>query len=95
MQPDPRLLHAMGNLCDSVHRPAGGPLLLPSGKRDVGAGFVRSLMIEIGQSGGLRSFVRALDEGGMVWEGKIKYRTMDEALQALKNGIAEWTGENC
>jgi hypothetical protein len=51
--------------------------------------------IEIGQSGGLRSLVRALDEGGMVWEGKIKYRTMDEALQALKNGIAEWTGENC
>lgn len=25
VQPDPRLLHAMGNLRDSVHRPAGGP----------------------------------------------------------------------
>ncbi len=31
-------------------------------------------------------FVRALDEGGMVWEGKEKYKTLGEALQAYGDG---------
>jgi len=38
-------------------------------------------------NGGL--FARALDEGGMVWEG-TDYDTLDEAMQALDAGIAEW-----
>ena len=50
--------------------------------------------IEIGQTEQMRSFVRALDEGGMVFEGKSTYRTMDEALEALDNGIARWTKQN-
>ncbi len=47
--------------------------------------------IEIGPSEGTNSFVRALDEGGMVFEGKSKYQTLDEALKALDEGIAQWT----
>lgn len=43
--------------------------------------------IEIGPNGGLTSFVRALDDGGMVFEGKAKYPTMDAALRALDEGI--------
>jgi hypothetical protein len=47
--------------------------------------------IEIGRDGYSRSFVRALDEGGMVWEGDGDYETVDEAIQALEAGLAEWT----
>ena len=37
-----------------------------------------------------RAFVRALDIGGMVWEGQEHYPTLDEALQALECAPAEW-----
>lgn len=46
--------------------------------------------IEIGQDEASRSFARALDEGGMVWEGKERYATLDEAWQDLEAGLAEW-----
>lgn len=46
--------------------------------------------IEMGQDGHSSSFVRALDEGGLVWEGEDHYETLDEALRALDTGIAEW-----
>ena len=51
--------------------------------------------IEIGQddrvpSGQDRSFVRALDIGGMVWEGASSYQSVDAAFQALEAGLAEW-----
>jgi hypothetical protein len=39
--------------------------------------------IEIGQDDDSQSFVRALDMGGMVWEGKPKYKTVDTALDDL------------
>jgi hypothetical protein len=45
--------------------------------------------IEIGRDDYSRSLVRALDGGGMVWEGKEEYATLDEALQALEEGLAE------
>ena len=35
-----------------------------------------------------------MDEGGMVWEGKEKYATLDEALQDAEGAIAEWLEEN-
>lgn len=50
--------------------------------------------IELGQNDYSKSFVRALDDGGMVWEGKTKYRTLEEAFQALDTGLAEWFGHN-
>lgn len=46
--------------------------------------------IEIGQDDWSRSFVRALDIGGMVWEGENSYRSIDDAFQALDAGLAEW-----
>jgi hypothetical protein len=50
--------------------------------------------IEMGRDDYNRSFVRALDIGGLVWEGSTQYATLDEALQALETGIAEWLREN-
>lgn len=49
--------------------------------------------IEIGQLEGTSAFAMVLDEGGTVWEGKKKYRTLDEAFQALEEGIAKWIKE--
>lgn len=46
--------------------------------------------IEIGYNEYSRSFVRALDIGGMIWEGLEHYPTLDEAFQALDHALAEW-----
>jgi hypothetical protein len=35
------------------------------------------------------SFVRVLDIGGLVWEGKTRYSTIDEAFQDLEAGLTE------
>ena len=40
--------------------------------------------IEIGQDDDSQSFVRALDMGGTVWEGKSKYKTVDAVLDDLE-----------
>lgn len=50
--------------------------------------------IEIGYDDFNRSFVRALDIGGTIWEGEEKYNSLDEAMQALDKGIADWLKEN-
>jgi len=34
-----------------------------------------------------QSFARALDMGGMVWEGKPKYKTVDAALDDLEAAL--------
>ena len=39
--------------------------------------------IELGPTEGHSSFVRALDIGGMVWEGEPAYPSVDAALRAL------------
>jgi len=49
--------------------------------------------IEIGQIDGLSNFVLALDEGGVIWEGKKNYKTLDEAFQALEKGLRAWMKE--
>jgi hypothetical protein len=49
--------------------------------------------IEIGQIDGFSNFILALDEGGMVWEGKKPYKTMAEAFQALEKGLSGWMKE--
>jgi hypothetical protein len=49
--------------------------------------------IEIGQDDMSPSFVRALNEGGMVWEGRKSYPTLDAALQALETALAKWMQE--
>lgn len=51
--------------------------------------------IEIGEDDYNRSFVRALDIGGMVWEGQeqSEYATIDGMLRALEGGLAKWMRE--
>lgn len=46
--------------------------------------------IEIGEGEYSTSLVRALDEGGLVWESSDDHATVDEALQALETALAEW-----
>jgi hypothetical protein len=50
--------------------------------------------IELGQDDYSRSMVRALDIGGMIWEGKSKYTSLDELLRDLENGLTAWLEEN-
>ena len=53
------------------------------------AAWVQDGLVEIGWAGwGQPSFVRALDAGGMVWEGAAAYASIDDALAALDAGIA-------
>ena len=49
--------------------------------------------VEFGIYGLDRPFIRALDEGGMVWEGEGKYETLDKALQAMEAGLTEFMRE--
>jgi hypothetical protein len=58
------------------------------------AAWVRDGFVEIGRAGwGTPSFVRALDEGGMVWDGAAHYPSIDAALAALDAGIAAFLAE--
>ena len=50
--------------------------------------------IELGQDEYSSSLVRALNEGGMVWEGSNYYGTLDEAFDALETALAEWSEKN-
>ena len=55
--------------------------------------WVKCGWVEIGRNDCSQSFVRASDEGGLVWEGEADYSSFHEALQALDAGIAAWRGE--
>jgi hypothetical protein len=50
--------------------------------------------IELGQEEYSSSLVRALDAGGMVWEGSTYYGTLDEAFDALETALAECSDQN-
>ena len=39
--------------------------------------------------------MRALDEGGLVWEGNETYATVDDALRAAGLALASWLREEC
>ena len=41
----------------------------------------------------LTSFIRALDLGGMVWEGEDSYPTLDAAFADLERGLTAWMEE--
>ncbi len=49
--------------------------------------------VEIGFDGMSSSFVRALDEGGMIWEGKPQYSNVNKALQALETAVGRFMQE--
>jgi SOS-response transcriptional repressor LexA len=50
--------------------------------------------VELGRTDNAKSMARALDEGGMVWEGKDSYSSVEELLRDLDTGIAQWIMEN-
>jgi hypothetical protein len=50
-------------------------------------------IIEIGQGDWASSFVRALDPGGMAFEGEAEYQSMDAAFQALEEGLTAFLRE--
>jgi hypothetical protein len=52
--------------------------------------FVQDGWIEIGRDEYSPSFIRAIDLGGMVWEGATKYPSLDAALDDLETGLAAW-----
>jgi hypothetical protein len=43
--------------------------------------------IEIGQDDYSKSFIRVLDIGGMLWESKPSYNSLDEALNELETAL--------
>src|SRR4051794_34681407 len=45
--------------------------------------------VEIGNDPNTDSFIRVLDEGGMVWSGKSRYQTLDDALQGLERALGQ------
>ena len=51
-------------------------------------------MIEIGRAEWGHSFIKVFDEGGMIWEGKRTYATIDEALRDAEEVIVAWIKEN-
>ncbi len=50
--------------------------------------------VEIGADEYSDSLVRALDEGGLVWESMPDHQTVDEALTALEAELEEWLAQN-
>jgi hypothetical protein len=56
--------------------------------------FVADGVVEIGYEYNTKTFIRAYDEGGMVWEGKGKYKSPDDALRDLEEGLKNWFEEN-
>jgi hypothetical protein len=59
------------------------------------AAWVRQGSIQIGYtySGYENTFLRVLDEGGIVWESSKRYDSLDAALADMEAGIAQWCSE--
>jgi hypothetical protein len=56
---------------------------------------VQDSWIEIGRDGYSTSMIRVCDEGGTVWEGGTRHKSMDKILAEAEQAIAKWMGENC
>jgi hypothetical protein len=46
--------------------------------------------VEIGHCGQTYSFIRVLDQGGIVWKGRRSYWTLDAALADAEAGVSQW-----
>jgi hypothetical protein len=62
------------------------------------AQWVQSGTVEIGRDAwgygnGKRIVARAIDEGGVVWEGD-NFKNLEDALAVLEKGIKKWCEEN-
>jgi hypothetical protein len=49
--------------------------------------------IEMGDDGCSGSFIKAIDEGGLIWETQKKYKDIDAAFQALEEALAKYIKE--
>lgn len=49
--------------------------------------------IEFGLIDGMSAFVQALDMGGLCWEGRAEYPSIDAAMADLEQGLAAWVRE--
>ncbi len=43
--------------------------------------------VEIGYDPGTVSFIRAIDEGGVLWSGKSHYPALDDGFRDLEEGL--------
>ena len=50
--------------------------------------------IEIGYDYNTESFIRVIDEGGVIFEGKSNYKTLDDALDDAEKAVSDWFEEN-
>jgi hypothetical protein len=57
------------------------------------AAWVPDGVVEMGRDDMLRSFIRVLNYGNLIWEGD-DFPTVHAALQAADRGIAAWVAEN-
>ena len=57
------------------------------------AAWVLDGWLEVGYNDGTDSFIRLLDEGGMVWEGANSYPTLDAALEDAEEAAKKWSGK--
>ena len=58
------------------------------------AAWVLDGWLEVGHSGETGSFIRLLDERGIVWEGKSTYPSLDAALLEAETAVETWLAEN-
>jgi len=56
------------------------------------ADWVQDGWIEIGRSEYTTSKIRVLDEGGLVWEGGTRTRSIDAMLEEAEQAIIKWNG---
>ena len=58
------------------------------------AGWIKDGWIEIGRNGYSTSIIRVLDEGGLIWEGGTRHKSIDEILQEAEDAISDWKENN-
>lgn len=46
--------------------------------------------VEIGSCDWTKSFIRILDEGGMLWEGNTEYESVDDAFADAERVLVAW-----
>ena len=50
--------------------------------------------LELGFEYNTESFIRLIDQGGMIWQGKSEYPTVDAALAEAEEAAKAWFEEN-
>jgi hypothetical protein len=58
------------------------------------AAWTKDGWIEIGRNDYSTSMIRVLDEGGLIWEGGTRHKSIDKILQEAEDAIADWTENN-